>query len=110
MKQTEATVTEGKPVKKQTQGASRVFIYRLRILYQELLTGKKTARYLSELLEVSTKTIYRDLDYMRDMLEMDIESSNTGRTLLDGIHQCPICGAGCSGIAPKGTVDAIMRD
>jgi hypothetical protein len=72
------------------------------------MTGKKMARELAEVLEVSTKTIYRDLDYMRDMLDMDMESSNTGRTLLDGIHACPICGNGCGGNKPTRHVDEIM--
>jgi hypothetical protein len=72
------------------------------------MTGKRTARYLADLLEVSTKTIYRDLDYCRDMLEMDMESSNTGRTLLDGVHNCPICGGACDSKPKTNQVNNIM--
>lgn len=50
-----------------------------------------TGEHLSYVLEVSHKTVIRDLDFMRDRLQLPIESSRNGYYLQHEPKLCAIC-------------------
>ena len=70
----------------------RPVIERWRKILQIISTkGHATAAYLSVELETSTKTIYRDMDFLRDRLLLPIESANDGYYFTAPITLCPVC-------------------
>lgn len=57
------------------------------------LTVRKraTARMLAEELEVSRKTIERDLEFMRDRLLLPIDADNHGHYFTEEVKLCRCC-------------------
>lgn len=61
--------------------ANKPFFYRMQHILQRLKTADKvTAETLADELEVSCRTIMRDIEYMRSMLGIDIEYDHAQRT------------------------------
>ena len=58
------------------------------------LTCKKrsTIAELADELEASTRTIQRDLDYMRDQLNLPIEADHWGHFFSEPVNFCRSCG------------------
>ncbi len=58
-------------------------------------TAPVPAHKIAAALEVSVKTVSRDLDFMRDRLELPVEShmgkSGGGYTFSKPVHLCPVC-------------------
>ena len=58
---------------------ARAPLYRFAFILRELAARPQSAFALAEKLEVSDKTVRRDLDYMRDMLNVPIEVFGPGK-------------------------------
>lgn len=66
---------------------------RLHRFAEVLESGKPvTARSLADAEEISTKTVYRTIDFMRDQLNWNIESSTVGFSLVR--PNAALCDAG----------------
>lgn len=53
--------------------------------------GTVTATRFAIELETSRKTIYRDMDFLRDQMELPIEATEAGYRLTGPITSCPFC-------------------
>ena len=77
--------------------AYRPAIKRLSFIAGRLSTGAHlTAKQLAEELEVSKKTVDRDLNFMRDRLNLPIETdgcaaSGSGFYFTHPVNLCPVC-------------------
>lgn len=71
---------------------TRPLAARLKVIAESLRVGMPvTARTISRRLEVSYKTIQRDLDLARDRLDWPLETSNEGWKLTGKLTICQIC-------------------
>lgn len=66
------------------------------VRWREIITllqakGPLTATEIGGELETSAKTIYRDMDYLRDRLQLPIVSDDSGFHLMKSITLCPVC-------------------
>lgn len=70
---------------------SRPPIARFQRIARMLASGSYSARRLAAALEVSAKTVERDIEFMRDQLGIEIESSRQGYELVRRQSLCPCC-------------------
>lgn len=76
-------------------GTKRPMLARFQFIAARLRTDRFiTAGDLASQMEVSSKTIQRDLQFMRDRMELPIESSTCpggGYRFTDPVAICPVC-------------------
>lgn len=70
----------GNPAPKATTDSARSTAARLIQLVQAVATGRQTTRTLAESLEVSEKTVLRDLEFLRERVGLDIRHDHVAHT------------------------------
>lgn len=70
---------------------SRAPIERFHAIIAILVQGKCNATKLATKLEISHKTIHRDLEFMRERLNIPIETTHEGCHLTAPLHVCAVC-------------------
>lgn len=71
---------------------NRTMIDRIRFVYQELAAGEVvTSTSIAKAAGVSSKTIARDVDFMRKRMSLSIKSTNVGYQLTETKPMCSLC-------------------
>jgi proteasome accessory factor B len=74
------------------QHSSRPFLARIQHIASALTVRKRTtANLLAEELEVSTKTVARDIGFMRDQLTLPIAADQEGYFFIEEVKLCRCC-------------------
>jgi hypothetical protein len=70
---------------------SRAPIQRFHLILERLRFGSATLSELGKMLEISARTVARDVEFLRSRLLMPIETNWQGCFLTQTVTRCPLC-------------------